>query len=113
MYAKEIVTDQNLVKFWDRAIERGTHLEPPQRSKPITHHCWDRWLGVTLNYVYTNRTLRDIGEEYALTPEAVRKIAKRTTKLTWKNCSRSLRKYYPLGRLEVRKISASSQSNNR
>lgn len=108
MYAKEIITATHIVTFWDKAIERGAHLQTPQRTRPIKPECWERWLGVTWNYVYTDRTMREIGEEYDMSYEYVRKIADKTTKLTWKSCSRSLKRRYPLKNLSVRKIIASA-----
>lgn len=103
MYAKEIITDPNLVKFWEKVIGRGAHLTPPPKYNP---ECWERRLGITWEYVFTDRTLRKIGQEYGISYEYVRKVAHKTTLQTWRNSPESLKEKFPKYRLEVRKITA-------
>lgn len=105
MNAKEIVTDPNLVKFWENVIRQGTHLQPPSR---FNSECWERRLSITWEYVFTDKTLRDIGEEYGISYEYVRKTAHRTTLQTWKNCTKYLKESFPKSRLEVRKVAAAA-----
>lgn len=107
MYAKEIITDPRIVKFWEEAICKGAHLKPPSSSK-ISAECWDWRLGVTLECVFTNRTLRAIALDHKICYEYVRRISQNMTHAVWKNCDEYeyLKKKYPRYKLKLRRISA-------
>lgn len=105
MYAKEIITDPSLVKFWEKAIKSGTHLVPPPR---FSTECWERRLGIAWEYVFTNRTLREIGQDHGISYEYVRKIAHETTHSIWGLSKRSFKKKYPLCHLALRKVIATA-----